>query len=109
AELTDTIPGLAVSREDVTALANSRHFHGYQDLKSARAAFHPFSMAAAGIIVNLRTSEGFPPVRIWECPMVDEALPDVPKKGRWIQTGDRPGANPYFGAEMLECGKEIKP
>jgi Cu(I)/Ag(I) efflux system membrane fusion protein len=41
--------------------------------------------------------------------MVDEAIPGVPKKARWIQTGGRAMANPFFGAEMLECGKEIKP
>lgn len=109
ADFTQALAGLPASKKNVTALENSRHFHGYQDLKAARAAFHPFSMAAADIVASLRILEGFPAVHIWECPMVDEALPDVPKKGRWLQTGDRPGANPYFGAEMLDCGKEIKP
>ena len=41
--------------------------------------------------------------------MTDQALPGVPKKARWLQTGERPGGNPFFGAEMLECGKEIQP
>ncbi|MES2438445.1 MAG: efflux RND transporter periplasmic adaptor subunit [Verrucomicrobiota bacterium] len=109
AEFTRAVAGLPVSPEDVKALENSRHFHGHQDLPSARAAFHPFSMAAASIVASLRTGEDFPDVQIWECPMVDEAVPDVPKKGRWLQTGGRPGANPYFGADMLDCGKEIKP
>ena len=81
----------------------------FQDLKSARAAFHPFSMAAAALIQPLRRAENFPQVQIWECPMVDEAIPGALNKGRWIQNGTRPGGNPFFGAEMLECGKEIKP
>jgi Cu(I)/Ag(I) efflux system membrane fusion protein len=109
AEFTHAIAGLPVARKNITALEQARHFHGNQDLKGARASFHPFSMAAADVLASLRSLDGFPEVHIWECPMVDEALPDVPKKGRWIQAGNRPGANPYFGADMLECGKEIKP
>jgi Cu(I)/Ag(I) efflux system membrane fusion protein len=106
---TKSLAGLPVPKESIAALDNARHFHGFEDIKSARAAFHPFSMAAAAIIEPLRKLKGLPDVQIWECPMVDEALPDVPKKGRWLQSGNRNGANPYFGAEMLECGKEIKP
>ncbi|HEX7260377.1 MAG TPA: efflux RND transporter periplasmic adaptor subunit [Luteolibacter sp.] len=103
------IAGLPASNENIDALDKARHFHGYQDLKSARAAFHPFSMAAAAIIESLRKSKNFPDVQIWECPMVDQAVPNAPKKGRWLQTGKRPGTNPYFGTEMLDCGTEIKP
>jgi Cu(I)/Ag(I) efflux system membrane fusion protein len=106
---TQALAGLPIPRDSLAALDKSRHFHGFQDIKSARAAFHPFSMAAAAIIEPLRKLKDFPDVQIWECPMVDEALPDVPKKGRWLQSGKRKGANPYFGAEMLECGKEIQP
>jgi Cu(I)/Ag(I) efflux system membrane fusion protein len=106
---TELLAGLPVAEEPRRDLTRSRHFHGFADLRSARLAFHPFAMASAAIIERLRKLEGFPEVQIWECPMVDEALPEVPKKGRWLQRGSRKGANPYFGAEMLECGKEIKP
>jgi len=106
---TQALAGLPVSKESIEALDQARHFHGLEALKSARAAFHPFSMAAAAVMESLRKLKDFPDVQIWECPMVDEAVPDVPKKGRWLQTGKRPGGNPFFGAEMLECGKEIKP
>ncbi len=41
--------------------------------------------------------------------MVDQAIPGVPKKARWIQTGGREMRNPFFGKEMLDCGEEIKP
>ncbi|MEY3896209.1 MAG: Cation efflux system protein CusB precursor [Verrucomicrobiota bacterium] len=98
-----------IPKESIDALDKSRHFHGFEDLKSARAAFYPFSMVAAAIVEPLRKVKGFPDVQIWECPMVDQALPGVAKKGRWLQTGKRLGGNPFFGAEMLECGKEIKP
>jgi Cu(I)/Ag(I) efflux system membrane fusion protein len=41
--------------------------------------------------------------------MVDEAIPDVPAKARWIQISNRPLANPFFGREMRDCGKKIQP
>jgi Cu(I)/Ag(I) efflux system membrane fusion protein len=86
-----------------------RHFHGFDDIKSARIAFHKFSMAAATALEPLRKGSQTPDFQVYECGMVDEAIPDVPKKARWIQTGGRSMANPFFGAEMLECGKTIKP
>jgi Cu(I)/Ag(I) efflux system membrane fusion protein len=95
--------------EDLETLDNSRHFHGFDDIKSARTAFHKFSVAAVAALEPLRSAGQTPDIEIYECGMVDEAIPSVPKKARWIQTGKRPMANPFFGAEMLECGKEIKP
>ena len=95
--------------EKIGELDKARHFHGFDDLKSARAAFHKFSVAAAAVLEPLRKAGQTPDFQIYECGMVDEAIPDVPKKARWIQTGGRPLANPFFGAEMLECGKQIKP
>ncbi len=95
--------------ENLDSLDKSRHFHGFDDIKSARTAFHKFSVAAVAALEPLRTAGQTPDFEIYECGMVDEAIPGTPKKARWIQTGKRPMANPFFGAEMLECGKEIKP
>lgn len=95
--------------ERIGELDKARHFHGFDDLKSARAAFHKFSVAATAVLEPLRGAGQTPDFQIYECGMADEAIPDVPKKARWIQTGGRPLANPFFGAEMLECGKPIKP
>ena len=89
-------------------LDKARHFHGFDNLKTARAAFHKFSVAATAALEPLRKAGQTPEFQIYECPMVDDAIPGVPKKARWIQTGRRAMANPFFGAEMLECGKEIK-
>jgi len=91
------------------ALDKSRHFHGFDDIKSARTAFHTFSVAAVAVLEPLHKAGQTPAFEIFECSMVDEAIPNVPKKARWIQLGKRPLANPFFGAEMLTCGKEIKP
>lgn len=98
-----------VPKADREALDKSRHFHGFETIAAARAAFLKFSMAANTVLEPLRNSPALSGLQIFECPMVDDAVPGAEKKGRWIQTGDRKIANPYFGAEMLTCGKEIKP
>ena len=94
---------------DLDSLEKSSHFHGFENFPTARAAFLKFSMASLAILEPIRNSPALSSMRIFECPMVDEAVPGAAKKGRWIQTGDRKIANPYFGDEMLTCGKEIKP
>jgi Cu(I)/Ag(I) efflux system membrane fusion protein len=106
AAMTKALAGLS---DKLAALDEARHFHGFDDLAAARKAYHRFAQAAAAVLEPLRKSDGTPPFHVWECPMVDQAIPGVPKKARWLQTGDRPGGNPYFGAEMLDCGKEIQP
>ncbi len=103
--LTEALKGLP----NIDALDATKHFHGFENLPAARAAFHKFSIAATAVLEPLRKTKGFPELQIWECPMVDQAIPEAPKKGRWIQTHDRPGHNPFFGTEMQDCGKEIKP
>lgn len=93
---------------DLTKLEAARQFHSSPDLKAARKAFHAFTTAATAVMEPLRQSHGAPGFQIWECSMVDQAVEGAPKAGRWIQTGARPGHNPFFGKEMLECAEEIK-
>jgi Cu(I)/Ag(I) efflux system membrane fusion protein len=104
-----TVKLLRPNVENLDDLDKARHFHGIDDLKSARAAFHKFSMAATAALEPLRKAGETPEFQIYECAMVDQSVPGAPKKGRWIQTGARIMANPFFGSEMLECGTEIKP
>jgi len=94
---------------NLDALDKARHFHGFDDLKSARTAFHKFTVAATAALEPLRHAGQTPDFQVYECGMVDDAIPGVPSKARWIQTGGRSMANPFFGAEMLECGKMINP
>lgn len=94
--------------ESLDALEESRHFHGFEDIQSARVAFHKFTLAATAVIEPLRMAEGAPEFDVWECAMVDQAIPGSPKKGRWLQAHGREGQNPFFGAEMLDCASEIK-
>jgi Cu(I)/Ag(I) efflux system membrane fusion protein len=45
-------------------------------------------------------------VKIYECPMASNAFPGAPQKARWIQLAS-PLRNPWFGAQMLDCGSEV--
>ncbi|MCI0538850.1 MAG: efflux RND transporter periplasmic adaptor subunit [Verrucomicrobiales bacterium] len=89
-------------------LADARHLHGAADVAAARKAFHPFANAAARVLEMSASASGSPPFELFECPMVDRAVPGVPKKGRWVQAAGRDIANPYFGADMLDCGVKVK-
>jgi Cu(I)/Ag(I) efflux system membrane fusion protein len=89
-------------------LSDARHLHGAADLAAARKMFHPFSNAAARVLEMIGSVSGSPAFDLFECPMVDRAVPGVPKKGRWVQAAGREMANPYFGAEMLDCGEKVK-
>ncbi len=97
------------TKENIATLNELRHFHGSENLETARVAFLKFSLAATAVLEPLRSTKGFPEMAIWECPMVDQAVPGAAKKGRWIQTKGRSGANPFFGKAMPDCGKEINP
>ena len=107
--LLDALKSNAALKPKLDALDKARHFHGFTDIMKARIAFHTFSTAATALIEPLRSAKGAPEFKVWECFMVDQIIPNVPAKGRWVQLGTRPGHNPYFGADMLECVKEIQP
>lgn len=80
------------------------------DLPALRAAFYPLSEATAALALDLRREDdGFDAVKVFACDMAKGAVPSAPKeRGHWIQftTSLR---NPWWGAEMLECGAEVRP
>ena len=84
-------------------ISDAGHLGVAADLKNARKAFLPLSVAVADLAKTSRA-----PVKIYSCPMVDQAVPGAPNPGVWIQL-KAPMRNPFFGAEMLECGTEVKP
>ena len=88
-------------------LSDARHLHGAADLAAARKMFHPFANAAARMLESVGGANS-PSFDLFECPMVDRAIPGVPKKGRWVQAAGREMANPYFGSQMLDCGAKVK-
>lgn len=85
------------------------HLGASTDLKAARKSFHPLSEAAVGFTKALRRQEaGFKSLKVFRCPMTKDAFPGAPRTAEWIQF-ELPIRNPYFGAEMLDCGSEVKP
>ena len=85
------------------------HLEKASDLKAARKTFHPFSKAAVALAQTLRQSEKeFAALKVFRCPMTKSAFAGAPNTSEWIQL--QPTLrNPYFGAEMLDCGAEVKP
>lgn len=90
-------------------IEESGHLEKAPDLKEARKAFHPFSNAAVALAKALRRDQkNFASLKVFRCPMTKDAFPGAPNRAEWIQL--QPTVrNPYFGAEMLDCGSEVKP
>lgn len=107
-KLIDALGSTKALRPTLAKFEQSGHLATAKDLAGARREFLPFSMAAAELAGQLRTQPGAPAVKIFNCPMVNRAIPGADKNGRWVQMAG-PLRNPYFGAQMLECGTEVKP
>jgi Cu(I)/Ag(I) efflux system membrane fusion protein len=80
-------------------------------LAEARRQFYPLATEVAGLAVQWKKQ--LPAiatkVKVFECPMARSAVPSADtNQGRWVQM-QLPLRNPYFGSEMLDCGKEIQP
>jgi Cu(I)/Ag(I) efflux system membrane fusion protein len=72
-----------------------------KDIIEARRRFLIFSTNAAEFAKRIRKEDPTAKLKVFHCPM-------APKPGLWVQTSG-PLQNPYFGAEMLSCGEEVKP
>lgn len=91
----------------LTAVA---HVGPASDLTTARKQFYPLSMIVAELALrSTAPSDKQDVVKVFECPMAKSAVPSAEtNQGRWVQL-HTPLRNPFFGAEMLDCGKEVKP
>jgi Cu(I)/Ag(I) efflux system membrane fusion protein len=93
----------------IASVESAAHVESATDLKGARKGFLPLSGAAVAFAKRLRAQETeFSSIKLFRCPMTSESFPGAPAAAEWIQTNG-PLRNPYFGAEMLECGSEVKP
>jgi hypothetical protein len=73
-----------------------------KDLEAARDAFLPFSTRLVELVQCARAEQdAFRSLKVFYCSM-------APKPGLWFQAKG-PLRNPFYGAEMLTCGKEIRP
>jgi len=107
-KLIDSLGAVKALRPALQKLEESGHLETSKDLAAARKEFLAFSMAAVELAKQLRTTEAFKSTKIFNCPMVDRAIRGAGKNGAWVQL-EGPLRNPYFGAEMLDCGNEVKP
>jgi membrane fusion protein, copper/silver efflux system len=90
--------------DNVTAAAK---LQPTKDLKEARRMFQPFAAAAVELTRAARRQPAFANVKLFRCPMTDQAYPGAPKSAMWVQT-NAPLRNPFFGSEMIDCGSEVK-
>jgi len=73
-----------------------------KDLVAARQSFLPFSTAMVELVKRIKKEDSaFSNLKIYHCPM-------APKPGLWMQA-QGPLRNPFYGAQMLTCGEEVKP
>ena len=106
-KLIDAFSPVKPMRPALQKIEQSGHLEEAKDLAAARKAFLPFSMAAVALAKPLRSIEPFKATKVFNCPMVNQAIPGAAKNGQWIQM-QAPLRNPFFGAEMLECGTEVR-
>ncbi|MBI5388439.1 MAG: efflux RND transporter periplasmic adaptor subunit [Verrucomicrobia bacterium] len=100
--LTDALGASHPWREALQKSAPAGSWEKAADLAAARKEFLPFSTSVVALVTDLRKQDAaFQSLKIYQCPM-------APKPGLWFQAKG-PLRNPYFGAEMLTCGKEVKP
>jgi Cu(I)/Ag(I) efflux system membrane fusion protein len=91
------------------AVEATAHLVAAHDLKEARREFHPFSVASVALAQAARRSGGdIGTLKVFRCPMTKDAFPGAPTRADWIQLQPEV-RNPWFGAEMLDCGSEVKP
>jgi hypothetical protein len=86
----------------------SSHLDPVSDLPTARKQFHKFSTALVELAKSVRGLPEFMTVKVYECPMARRSFPGAPHRASWFQL-QGPIRNPYFGAEMLDCGTEVRP
>ena len=85
------------------------HLAKVHDLKEARRAFYNFSTAVVALAQAARRGDNnLTAIKVFRCPMTQDAFPGAPNRGEWIQLQPEI-RNPWFGAEMLDCGSEVKP
>jgi len=96
-------------QEPAREVEAASHLSPAKDLKEARREFYPFSAATVALAQAVRSSQSeLPGLRVFRCPMAQDAFPGAPNRADWIQLRAEIH-NPWFGKEMLDCGSEVKP
>ncbi|MGV3771936.1 MAG: efflux RND transporter periplasmic adaptor subunit [Verrucomicrobiales bacterium] len=74
----------------------------FSNIDEARQNFGPWSRAVVDFAREWKKVQPDEPVKLYRCPM----YPKPGKSAFWVQL-QGPLRNPYYGAEMLDCGTEI--
>ncbi len=106
--LVRTLTNAPAWSEAMARIVPASHLDPAPDLESARKEFHRLSEPVVGLGRLLRPLPAFATLKLYECPMTRRAFPGAPPKAAWLQLGG-PIRNPYFGADMLDCGVEVRP
>jgi Cu(I)/Ag(I) efflux system membrane fusion protein len=107
--LLNAIDKAAAWQPPISKIEAAAHLEKAANLKAARKEFHALTLPLVEFVQNLRAHESeFGSLKVYQCPMLKQAFPGAPSKGQWMQL-QGPLRNPYFGAEMLDCGNEVKP
>lgn len=77
-----------------------------KDLPAARKAFHEAILPWTPLALESRKSPGLESLKVYRCPMTSRSFPGAPPKAVWWQV-EGPLRNPWFGADMLDCGTEL--
>ncbi len=93
-------------KQIIAQIKTASQFKTAVDLKDARKLFQPFAAAVVEIARRVRQQPAFAAVRVFRCPMTDQAYPGAPKTAMWVQT-NAPLRNPFYGSEMIDCGTEV--
>lgn len=96
----------AVLKKQLARFESVAHLQPVADLAGARKAFLTFSNALVDFAKAVRQVEAFSYLKVYHCPMADDAVPGGPKDGFWLQAGP-PLRNPFFGPAMPGCGLEV--
>ena len=99
--LAKEIDGVASWQELLKRIQATASWPVPPDLAAARKTFLPFSTNVVALVQLLRNQEdAFRSLKVFHCPM-------APKPGLWFQAKG-PLRNPYYGADMLTCGEEVR-
>lgn len=102
------LPGNPAADAAVQKLRDMTTAPAGADLQALRQTFLPWSAAGAELAIAMKSNGMDTGVTVRECPMTSGIFPGAPSKAQWVQAGTKT-RNPYFGAEMLDCGAEVKP
>ena len=94
--------GSPLATQIAKVASENKKLKSVQDLTNARADYKEFSAATADFYRTIAPNLGLH-AKVYKCPM----FPKPGETGFWVQA-KAPLRNPFFGAEMLECGVEVK-